>query len=61
MAIIKNISLSKTYNIKKDMPPIIINEIVNMFRNRVYAFMKWSVVLIFKSEIQAQFFSVVNS
>ena len=61
MAIIKNISLSKTYNIKKDMPPIIINEIVNMFRNRVYAFMKWSVVLIFKPEIQAQFFSVVNS
>ena len=40
MAIIKNISLSKTYNIKKDMSPIIINEIVNMFRNRVYAFMK---------------------
>ena len=40
MAIIKNISLSKTYNIEKDMPPIIINEIVNMFRNRVYAFMK---------------------
>ena len=61
MAIIKNISLSKTYNIKKDMPLIIINEIVNMFRNRVYAFMKWSVVLIFKPEIQAQFSSVVNS
>lgn len=39
MAIIKNISLSKTYNIKKDMPLIIINEIVNMFRNRVYGFM----------------------
>ena len=61
MAIIKNISLSKTYNIKKDMSPIIINEIVNMFRNRVYGFMNWSVVLIFKPEIQAQFSSVVNS